>query len=342
MNKPYIWTEEKIEKLKQMYPVATWDEMFKYFQTDNKHVIMHKARQLKIDRTCYNSKYFTEEQGRFITENIYTMSAKEIGEHIGKTPKQVNAWAKRNGLNPIDGHRIIHAEDMESFKKNYPYMRNSELCKKIVPYLNPRQVTSMAAKLGLKKIPELSFAPPTNEQLLEELSKAFEVYGRCPTYDEMLLIGISPTQVYKARFGSMENACHLIGKEYVKYVTSFVKNGDIKAKVLDSFGNERSSVCEAIISDILLSNNIDFVYDKMYRKIFNIEEFGDCRFDWYINGKNKVIEYFGLDNKEQYKIKMKRKIALCEKYKINLLALYPKDIHCNNLEERILTFVKSE
>lgn len=156
MNKKYIWTEEKIDKLKQMYPVATWEEIFKYFKTDNKHVIMHKAMQLKIDRTCYNSKYFTEEQGRFITENIYTMSTKEIGKHIGKTPKQVNA------------------------------------------------------------------------------------------------------------------------------------------------------------------------------------------FDWCINGENKVIEYFGLDKKEQYKIKMERKIALCEKYKIDLLSLYPKDIHCNNLEERILTFVKSE
>ncbi len=53
MNKPYVWTDEKIEKLKQMYPVATWDEMFEYFQTDNKQVIGHKAKQLKIDRTCY-------------------------------------------------------------------------------------------------------------------------------------------------------------------------------------------------------------------------------------------------------------------------------------------------
>lgn len=342
MNKPYVWTEGKIEKLKQMYPVATWNEMFEYFQTDNKQVIGHKAKQLKIDRTCYNSKYFTEEQGRFIIENITSMSAKEIGEHIGKTPKQVNAWARRNGFVPINGHCIIHSEDLEAFKENYPYMRNTELCEKIVPYLTPRQITTIGAKLGLKKIPELSFSPPTDEQLLDELLNAFEIYGRYPTYDEMFAIGMSFPNVYKKRFGSMENACCLIGKEYTKYVTSFVKDGDIKVKVTDSFGNERSSVCEVIISNILLSNNVDFIYDKMYRKIFDIDEFGDCRFDWYIKDKNKVIEYFGLDKKEQYKIKMKRKIALCEKYKIDLLALYPKDIHCNDLEERILNFIKSE
>lgn len=337
MDGIYIWTDEKIQLLKEKYPVSDWDELISIFGT-TKEKISSKARKMKIGRDCYNKLHLTDNEIAFIRGNFDKISSYELSKQLGISAKKINQWAKNHGFKPQDGHEILREKDKDEFRKVYPYYSNKELSEKYFTYLTPRQICTLGAKMGVKKIKELSFASPTDEELIDKLRNLYIKIGRFPTFDEWVSSDLSSIQTYKNRFGTIQTACQLADIKFTRYVTGFSFDKKLVQRK-DSNGDFKSSIPETTISNILIKNSISFVYDGFYKKYFNIDDFGNKRFDWLID--NKVIEFFGMANKKEYQKKMDEKINLCKKYNIDLLCLYPKDIK-ETLQDKILNFLQSK
>jgi len=95
----------------------------------------------------------------------------------------------------------------------------------------------------------------------------------------------------------------------------------VLAKALD--GHTCDSTSEAIIDNWLYKNGI--VHERYHRY-----PEGNCEADWAVTvaGKTVFVEYFGLANDSpRYDRSTKKKQALCRKYGIQLIEIYPRDLY---------------
>lgn len=96
-----VWTEEKINKFKNMYPTASWEELEKEFKI-NKSSLLHKAKDLKVKRqNGLDSKFrnhFSEEEKQYIIENYKKLTAKEIANKLGRTEQAIFAFWSNNKI----------------------------------------------------------------------------------------------------------------------------------------------------------------------------------------------------------------------------------------------------
>ena len=157
----------------------------------------------------------------------------------------------------------------------------------------------------------------TPEELLNIIKTTFEKLGRTPARREM------PKGSDKACikfFGSWNNAV---------LATGFTPNRShdnrmykrANAKALD--GHLCDSISELLIDNWLYKNNIPHGRDAHYPETHH-------KADWEISlGSQKIfVEYFGLANDSpRYDRAMKEKMGLCNKHKISLISIYPKDIY---------------
>lgn len=128
----------------------------------------------------------------------------------------------------------------------------------------------------------------------------------------------------------------------VKFVFGSWLNALIQAKLLED-GTRKTSrgiqslakdghVClslgEKTIDDFLYSHGILHEKEPRYPE-------GNMRGDFKVGAT--IIEYFGLTGNPDYDAKTKKKIRLCKKHNINLIAIYPKDlISQKRLENKLL------
>ena len=93
----------------------------------------------------------------------------------------------------------------------------------------------------------------------------------------------------------------------------------------DEIGNLCLSNYELQISNFLIRQGVDFKKEVRYDTVIPKEEARAMRFDWQIG--TVFIEFFGLMHLEKYSQSAKNKIELCQKYKIKLLELFPRDFN---------------
>ncbi|MEQ8881308.1 MAG: glycerol kinase [Cyclobacteriaceae bacterium] len=94
-------------------------------------------------------------------------------------------------------------------------------------------------------------------------------------------------------------------------------------------GHYVRSRAEVMIDDFLYKNEIVHAYE---RKV-PIDEEMYC--DFYILSKKVFIEYWGLEENEQYKERKKTKLNLYSKYGLELIEIFDKDV--NNIDEALTT-----
>jgi len=166
----------------------------------------------------------------------------------------------------------------------------------------------------------------TPEELLDIIKNCFKKLKRVPARRE-LPKGIN--DACRKSFGSWNKAVSTAG---------FIPNRShndrmykrVKAKATD--GHLCDSVSELLVDNWLYKNSIPHERDAHYPNTKH-------KADWKIFFKNDEIfvEYFGLANDStRYDRCIKEKIRLCNKNKISLIEIYPKDLYPKNfLEENL-------
>lgn len=264
--------------------------------------------------------YWTPEEEEFVLNNYRFMTAREMGEQIGKSPKAINQKLRQRGITDLlDGHTLLHLEDKTKFCELYPKLPNTELVK-IFPYLPLDSVRSIAHKLGVKKDDNFSCTRRyTDEELLTSYRRVYDSLGRCPTEREFLLWELPSPIAYRHHFGSFKKVCEILGVEY-RAVTTFMGGREVLRTI------DGDSAAEETIGKIVTELGYEYVHGVLYRSLFGISDFGQMKVDWYLPQKGIVIEYFGLPEKPEYAIKMRKKQELCQRYGIPLISIYPKNL----------------
>ena len=96
-NNPYIkWTDEEIEKLRNLSQNKTITELAKYFKTTN------EAIQTVASRNCIDlideKVHWTEEDNLLLKEYAKTMDLSEIAEKMNRSTSSIRLQAKRKGI----------------------------------------------------------------------------------------------------------------------------------------------------------------------------------------------------------------------------------------------------
>ncbi len=177
----------------------------------------------------------------------------------------------------------------------------------------------------------------TDDEMLNGFYDLFLKLGRvpyCNEIDEEPSIPVART--YSDRFGSVRNACDILGLDYEKYY-----QGAGAGKIVYDDNSELCrSLAERDITNYLIRNHIQYKKEISYSTIIQ----GDTRrFDWKacLGGVNYLIEYFGLYNnggsfiEVKYRERTRRKIR--DLYKAGVIDqcifIFPYDIANKTLDE---------
>ena len=86
-------------------------------------------------------------------------------------------------------------------------------------------------------------------------------------------------------------------------------------------GHQCRSMSEQIIDNYLFEHNISHSLEPLYPQDDELNPTGRLRADWLING-HVFVEFFGLMQNEDYRIKTLKKIQLAKKKEIELIEIY--------------------
>lgn len=169
----------------------------------------------------------------------------------------------------------------------------------------------------------------TPNELLEIIKNTAKKLGRTPARRELIK---GTDKICKRVFGSWNNAVVTAGLQPNRSDSQrMYRRTNTKA----ADGHLCDSVSESIIDNWLTKNKIFHKRNVCYPKT-------NHRADWEISirGKKAFVEYFGLANdSRRYDRTVKEKMRLCNKYKISLISIYPKELYPrrfleNNLKEK--------
>lgn len=313
IGKQFQWNDEKIKILKEYYPYADWNVLFKKLGTTKKQPIIDKASELKIKRYTCN---WTDEQKQFLVDNYGSMNTNELSKCLNKTIGNIYMMAHRMGLS-INSDWTN--DELKLLKEMYPIHSNDYLCNNIFIRHTKESIYNMAQKLHLTKSDEKSIKKYYDKDLvLKQLRDKANEIGRTPLYSELCLLGLPSEKTFGRLFGGYRQAC---------------LEADIEINC-DVFGNYRyyiasdGTVClsyaEYIITEYLIDNNIKFEKEVLYRDFINDKRCKTKRFDWKV--RDYFIEYFGMMGRQDYKSGAEEKIEICQDNNIKLIELYPQDI----------------
>lgn len=172
------------------------------------------------------------------------------------------------------------------------------------------------------------------EELLDIIKRVAQKLKRTPARRELENITKACVKV----FGSWNNAVLAAGfTPNRSHDNRMYKRAN--AKAMD--GHLCDSISELLIDNWLYKNNVMHERDTQYPKTHH-------KADWKIldRGKEIFIEYFGLANDSpRYDRTTEEKKKLCEKYRISLIPIYPKDLYPksfleDNLKEKFKNYLK--
>lgn len=332
-GRPDNWTEEQIEILKECYPESSWTIILQKLPEFTKSQICSKASRCNIERTVYSKTVRSQDQEiQFILTNYQSMTAAEMAHALNRPHIFIDRILKRYNLQ-AKCRAPLKKEEVELFKELYPKYTNKYLHNKYFPDLTPSQLRQKAKNFGLVKNKDKSIKWYDKEQILEDLENAIKEHGRVPMIVELQNWGLPSDKTFSRYFGSFTKACEEIGVERPCYSKVLFSDGVF----YDLNNNCCLSRTELLISNFLIENNFNIEKEYYYNNIIPVEECGNKRFDWKIG--DKYIEFFGLEGYREYSKNSKKKIQLCEKYNVSLLALYTPDITNMTWKNKILTFL---
>lgn len=146
------WTNEEIEKLKELFPYKSNDELVEYFNGRSKNSIINKANKLGLKKaelkakegfyTCkkcnrelpWNSQYYPKMKNEKNPRKICRECNPKYGNFLKDDFKERVHWSK---------------EEEELFISRYPYYTNEELREKFYPNLTDKQLSEKAYGLGV-------------------------------------------------------------------------------------------------------------------------------------------------------------------------------------------------
>jgi len=155
----------------------------------------------------------------------------------------------------------------------------------------------------------------TPEQLIDIIKLTAQELKRVPAKRELKI-----ARACEISFGSWNNA--IIAAELQPNRSHSQRMYKcINAKALD--GHLCDSISEVIIDNWLTANKIPHERNILYPGT-------NHKADWSVNfgNRNIFIEYFGLANDSpRYDRSVRKKKLICEKYKLKLIEIYPRDLY---------------
>lgn len=150
-------------------------------------------------------------------------------------------------------------------------------------------------------------------ELIQKLQDTSRTLQRPPTKREM-----GPVAYMCVRaFGSWNSSLRVAGlTPHRSHSQRMFKRTNTVA--LD--GHKCDSISEAVIDNWLTRNGMSHVRNAPYPET-------GCKADWSLGG-SVFVEYFGLaHDSPRYDRSIQKKRALCEKHRIRLIEIYPKDLY---------------
>lgn len=320
IGKQFQWNDEKIKILKEYYPYADWNVLFKKLGTTKKQPIIDKASELKIKRYTCN---WTDEQKQFLVDNYGSMNIDELSKCLNKDVGSIYTMAYRMNLSV---NNKWTDEEIKLLKEVYPIHSNDYLSNNVFTNHTINSIYSMAQKLHLIKDNEKSIKKYYDKNLiLEQLKNKANEIGRTPLGYELNSLGLPSEKTFDRLFGTYRKAvtrvnlpinAKLYGNCEVKYATN---------------GEPCFSTSELVITEYLISHGLSYIKEPYYKDYINDERCGIKRFDWKVG--NYFIEYFGMCGIPSYDKKTKEKIKICQDNNINLIEIYPDDMF--DLDEKL-------
>ena len=209
MGRPNIfeWTEEKINYLKEYYPLREYDILFEKLGTNNLDLIRHKAMDLSIKVVGYD---YTDQDIEFLKNNYDKISYEDIAEILSKTVSSISIKINRLGLKKSEKWS---EDEIELLKEKYPHYTNKYLSEKIFIGRKPYSIRTKALKLGLHKSEEKGLHFFDKDEMITLLIKLSEKLGRTPSLEEISIYNLPSSKSYERYFGGYRNACILAGLE---------------------------------------------------------------------------------------------------------------------------------
>lgn len=332
----FVWDDNKIKILTELYAYSEWSEIFNHLGFDSKTAIQAKASKLGLkrllrkekDTTKYQRKIYTQEDFDFIVNNYNKMKTTEIAEKLNCSINSIHNQVKK--LNVKKEHWT--EEDIILLKEVYPHYSNKYLSDFYFTNKEPSTIRRMGLKYNLHKSDKKGLKWFDEKLMIAELNLIGKKLNRAPYHYELSGYNLPSSKTYASYFGSYIKAC--IKAELVPNTFCFGKSYSSVA----SDGSFCASKAERFITEFLISNDVIFTKEPNYKDYIDDDRCGMKRFDWKI--ENYFIEYFGMPEKEYYKVKMEDKIKICEDNGIKLICLYKKDL--KNLKEKLHLFLKHE
>lgn len=320
IGKKFKWTKDKIEILKEYYPIGDWNILFEKLGTNNKQCIMDKACSLGIHMDNYK---WTQQDEQYLIDNYNKLTVFEIAKYLNRTESAIMTKAyKLDVTNP----NIWTNEEVELLKELYPIHSNKYLSKNIFKGKQPATIRAKASSLGLHKSKEKGLKKYYDKDLiLQQLKDVAKEIGHTPLYSELCSLGLPSEKTFDRLFGSYRKAVKeaelpINAKLWGKSIARYALNGELCY-----------STSELVITDFLISHNISYIKEPLYKDYINDDRCKFKRADWKVG--DYFIEYFGLTGMSEYDKKTKEKIKICQDNNIKLIEIYPNDMF--NLEEKL-------
>lgn len=192
------------------------------------------------------------------------------------------------------------------FPKRGPVLKVCRHCEKLIDtqleYCSQKCLSEERQKCGI-------------DDLIEILKKNAKELGRTPAKRE---VTESISHACVKLFGSWNNAVVAAGLTANRsHSERMYKRSSARA----SDGHLCDSISEMVIDNWLTKNRVFHEKNVIYPSTKH-------RADWSVYNGAIFIEYFGLaEDSPRYDRNIKQKRGLCRKYKIKLIAIYPKDLY---------------
>lgn len=318
-NKTNSWSDGQIELLKEFYPTGDWNVILKELHPFDKQDIHTKAHKLGVSSADF---HWSDEDNQLLLEIYEEKSFDELVEIFpNRTAEAIQTRASRMGIRKKTKWTQNELIKLKAMYEDYP----NEMLIEFFPDRNTSSITDMAGALNLKKSKKAAekYKEKVSTILIEKLQEFSVSLGKTPT---SLDINNNPNMpgilTYHRHFETYSNACEAAGLEVNP--SMFRRSYHLKSINGDICLSEK----ERLITNLLIYQGIGFQKEVMYKDIINEYDEKMIRCDWLI-GNNVVVEYFGMPEKEDYRIRMNEKIELCKTHGVQLIALYSEDISNN-------------
>jgi len=314
------WTKEQIDILKEKYPYEEWDTLVNLLKPFSKDEICQKASKLNIKRENF---FWTDNEIDILKDNYNNNIPLNTLSILfpNRTYESIATKAYKLGISePFKWTE----EEVSILKEKYAYMDNKDLIK-LFPGRKIHQLIDMAMKLNIRKDYSSNYFIQKHEKDKQDALIALKTFaqelGRTPLGQEITDNKDIPGLItYNRYFGGYREACVNAGLE--------PNLGAIYGNNKHTYLSTNNDIClsksELLITEYLIKNNIIYIKESLYRDLIDDSKCGLKRMDWLVND-NIIVEFFGMPNKDFYRVKMEEKIKICNDNENVLIDLYPND-----------------